>query len=121
MTGDARMRMFYGGQWRDAAKKIEVKNPFDGSTIDTVPSATAEDVAAALDGAARGAKVMADLQPYKRYQILLRTAQLMEQRADDLGRIISQEEGKTLTEGRIEALRAKETIEFSAEEAKRLG
>lgn len=115
------MRMFYGGQWRDAAKKIEVKNPFDGSTIDTVPSATAEDVAAALDGAARGAKVMADLQPYKRYQILLRTSQLMEQRADDLGRIISQEEGKTLTEGRIEALRAKETIEFSAEEAKRLG
>ena len=37
------MKMFYGGQWRDAAKKIEVKNPFDGSTVDTVPSATIDD------------------------------------------------------------------------------
>lgn len=115
------MRMFYGGQWRDAAKKIEVKNPFDNSIVDTVPSATAEDVAAALDGAARGAKIMAELQGYKRYQILLRAAQLMEQRVDDLARTLSMEEGKTLAEAKIEVLRAKETMELSGEEAKRIG
>src|SRR5262245_7816563 len=41
-------------------------------------------------------------------------------RKDELGRLISQEEGKTLAEGTFEATRAAETIELSAEEAKRL-
>jgi acyl-CoA reductase-like NAD-dependent aldehyde dehydrogenase len=39
---------------------------------------------------------------------------------DELGRLISSEEGKTLREGLVEAKRAQETIELSAEEAKRI-
>src|SRR3990170_2185937 len=45
----------------------------------------------------------------------------MGQRVDKLGRLISTEEGKILAEGLFEASRAAETIELSAEEAKRLG
>ncbi|MGC3971487.1 MAG: aldehyde dehydrogenase family protein [Pirellulales bacterium] len=114
------MRMYYTGQWRDAAKQIEVRNPYDDTVIDTVPSATAEDVEAALVGAVAGAAIMAKTPGYKRYQILLKAAQLMAERADDLGRTISMEEGKTLAEGKTEVLRAKETMELSAEEAKRI-
>lgn len=114
------MRMFYAAQWRDAAKKLEVRNPFDQSLVDTVPSATADDVEAALVGAVEGARIMAALPGYKRYQILLKTSQLMGERADDLGRTISMEEGKTLAEGKAEVMRAKETMELSAEEAKRI-
>jgi len=114
------MRMFYGGEWHDATQKIEVRNPFDDSVVGTVPSATATDIEAALAGAARGAKTMAAIPGYKRYQILLKAAQLMEARADDLGRTISSEEGKTLAEGKMEVMRAKETLELSAEEAKRI-
>src|SRR4029079_10416912 len=47
-------------------------------------------------------------------------SRLMRERVNDLGRLISQEEGKTLAEGRMEAQRATETIELSAEEAKRI-
>src|SRR5439155_22848526 len=54
-------------------------------------------------------------------QILRRAADAMFARQKDLGRIISLEEGKTLAEGTFEASRAAETIELSAEEAKRLG
>lgn len=114
------MRMFYASQWRDAAKKIEVRNPFDQSLVDTVPSATADDVEAALAGAVEGARIMAALPGYKRYQILLKASLLMAERADDLGRTISMEEGKTLAEGKAEVMRAKETMELSAEEAKRI-
>ncbi len=114
------MRMFYAAQWRDAAKKIEVRNPFDQSLVDTVPSATADDVEAALAGAVEGARIMAALPGYKRYQILLKASLLMAERADDLGRTISMEEGKTLAEGKAEVMRAKETMELSAEEAKRI-
>lgn len=115
------MRMFYGGQWRDAAQKIEVRNPFDDSVVDTVPSATTDDVEGALAGAVVGAKKMAALPGYKRYKILLKTAQLMGERLDDLARTLSMEEGKTLAEAKVEVQRAKETMELSAEEAKRLG
>ncbi len=114
------MRMHIAGQWVDRAEKIEVKNPFDGSVIGTVPRATIDDVDAAVAGAVEGAAVMRRMPAYERYQILRRAAELMEQRTDELGRLISQEEGKTLKEGRAEAARARETIELSAEEAKRL-
>jgi glyceraldehyde-3-phosphate dehydrogenase (NADP+) len=45
----------------------------------------------------------------------------MAERRDSLGKLISTEEGKLLREGIFEASRAKETIELSAEEAKRIG
>jgi glyceraldehyde-3-phosphate dehydrogenase (NADP+) len=115
------MKMFFLGDWHEAAAKSEVKNPFDGSVIDTVPRAHTSDVTAALTGITAGAKTMAGLGGYKRYQILHRAAQLMGERIDDLGKTISLEEGKTLAEGKFEVLRAKETMELSAEEAKRLG
>src|SRR5688572_24127915 len=114
------MRMHIAGKWVDRAQKIDVTNPFDGSVIDTVPRATSDDVDAAVVGAVEGATVMRRMPAYERYRILRRAAELMEQRSDELGRLISQEEGKTLKEGRAEAARARETIELSAEEAKRL-
>ena len=67
-----------------------------------------------------GAKVMRKLAPYDRFQILRRAADAMFARQKELGRLISQEEGKILAEGMLEASRAAETIELSAEEAKRL-
>src|SRR5688572_3198746 len=114
------MRMHIAGHWVDRAEKVEVRNPFDGSVIDTVPRATVDDVDAAVAGAVEGAAAMRRMPAYERYRVLRRAAELMEQRTDELGRLISQEEGKTLKEGRAEAARARETIELSAEEAKRL-
>ena len=38
-----------------AAEKIEVRNPFDGSVVDTVPQATAADVEAAIAARSKGA------------------------------------------------------------------
>jgi len=114
------MKMFINGQWVDRDQKIEVLNPFDGSLVDTVPKATAEDVEAAIAGAVRGAEIMRNLPAYDRFKILRRAADLMVERQADLGRTISLEEGKVLGEGVFEASRSATTIEVSAEEAKRL-
>jgi acyl-CoA reductase-like NAD-dependent aldehyde dehydrogenase len=114
------MKMFLRGRWVDKPEKIEVKNPFDGATIDVVPKAEVADVDAALAGAVEGAKIMRHLPGYDRYKILSRAAELLRERKEDLGRTISQEEGKTLAEGRGEVERAVETMQLSAEEAKRL-
>ncbi len=114
------MRMYVAGQWIDKPQTIPVENPYDRSVIDTVPRADRGDVARALESAVRGARAMAKLSGYDRYQILHKAAQLMAARQEELGRTISTEEGKVLAEGRLEANRAIETIQGSAEEAKRL-
>jgi acyl-CoA reductase-like NAD-dependent aldehyde dehydrogenase len=115
------MKLFIRGQWVDRDKKLEVRHPFDGSLVDTVPVATAEDIQSTLAGAVEGATVMRKLPGYERFQILRRAADQMFAQQQELGRLISLEEGKTLAEGFFEAGRAAETMELSAEEAKRLG
>jgi len=114
------MKMFLEGKWTEKSKRIEVKNPYDNSVIDTVPRGDAGDVERALSFAERGAKVMAKLSSYDRWKILRKAADLMAARNEELGRIISTEEGKIIAEGRGEANRAVETMMGSAEEAKRI-
>jgi glyceraldehyde-3-phosphate dehydrogenase (NADP+) len=88
--------------------------------IDTVPRADGGDVERALSFAERGAKVMAKLSGYDRWRILRKAADIMAARNEELGQIISKEEGKIIAEGRGETSRAVETIMGSAEEAKRI-
>ena len=114
------MKMHIGGQWVDKAEKIDVINPYDNSVVDTVPKGDAADAEVAIATAVRGAKAMAALTAYERYEILHRAVNLMQERVEDLGRTITLEEGKVLAEGIGEAGRAIETMTLSAEEAKRL-
>jgi len=115
------MKFFLSGVWQNRDEVIEVRNPFDGSVIDSVPEATAEDVDSALATAAHGAKTMAAMTGYERFELLQRAAQLIRERAEDLSKTISTEAGKPITEARIEVGRAAQTLELSGEEAKRLG
>src|ERR671918_655119 len=114
------MKIFLAGNWVDKPNKFEVRNPFDNSIIDTVPKADSGDVETALAFAERGAKVMAKLASYDRWRILRKAADLMAARKEELGQLISKEEGKVIAEGRGEAARAVATMMGSAEEAKRL-
>ena len=114
------MKMYVAGEWVDKAKKIDVVNPYDSSVVDTVPRGEAPDVERALESATRGAQVMARLPGHERWKILKKAAEIMAARQEELGQLISKEEGKIIAEGRLEASRAVETIMGSAEEAKRL-
>ena len=114
------MKMYVGGEWVDKDDKIEVMNSYNDTVIDTVPSADLEDLETAVASAERGARVMADVPAYDRYLMLKKTAEIMEERQEDFGRTITLEEGKVITEGRMEANRAIQTMTLSAEEAKRL-
>ena len=114
------MQMHVGGEWIDKSNKIDVLSPFDGSVVDTVPRGDAGDVETAIQTAERGAKIMAGLTGYERYEILHKVADLMVERASELAEVITREEGKILAEATIEATRASEIIALSAEEAKRL-
>ena len=52
------MKMYLDGEWISRDKVQEVINPYDNSVIDTVPSASIEDVSAAVKSAERGFEAM---------------------------------------------------------------
>ncbi len=112
------MKMFLKGEWADGRKCTEVVNPYNGDSIDTVPVGTAADITPALDGLVEGAKVMRAMPVHQRVEILRKTGRLIQNHQQELGRLISTEEGKVLTEGLIEAGRAAETFDLSADEAR---
>ena len=114
------MKMCVGGQWIETGKRIEVLHPYDNSVVDTVPHASTVDVDAALAAAVRGAKLMAKLTAWDRYQILRKAAEKLEARTEEFARTITLEEGKVIAEGRIEVGRSVQTLMLSAEEARRI-
>src|SRR5690606_36501616 len=95
------MRMFVAGQWQEGREALEVRNPFDGSVIDTVPKGTPADVDRALATLVEGARIMRGLTPFARCEILPKAATIMQRREAELGRTISEEEGKILAEGNL--------------------
>ncbi len=114
------MKMYIAGEWVDGSKKVSVINPYDGTEVDAVPRGSTTDVDAAVASAVRGAEVMADMPAHKRYAILMKVVDLMQERFEDLARTITLEEGKVISESRVEVNRAIQTMLGSAEEGKRI-
>ncbi len=114
------MKMIIGGQWIDKEEKIDVRNPYDNSLVDTVPRGTAEDVKQAIEIAVKGYEINKNLPVHKRISILKKTAELMQERFEDLAKTIATEGSKTIKEARKEVGRAINTITISAEEARRI-
>jgi glyceraldehyde-3-phosphate dehydrogenase (NADP+) len=114
------MKMFLNGEWVRRGKEIEVRDPFDGSFVDTVPRATAADVDAALGAAARGFEIARKMTTYDRAQVLFKTAAIVQGRLEEFATTIAREGSKTIREARKEARRCVNTLTVSAEEAKRI-
>ena len=68
------MKMYVAGEWTGGRDEIVVRNPFDGSTLETVPLAEPADVERAVEGASRGAPEMERLGGYDRSAILRKAA-----------------------------------------------
>lgn len=114
------MRMYVAGQWVEGNRTQPVRNPFDGTVVETVPMATADDVERALAAAVRGAEAMRRLPAHERARILRRAADLLAAQSEAFARTITLEEGKIIKEARTEVARAVEVLALSAEEGKRL-
>ncbi len=114
------MRMHIAGHWDDGTSREDVTDPFDGSVIDSVPRASHADVERALASAVRGAEHQRRMPAYDRQAILMRAADLADERVDDLALTISLESGKLLSEAAGEASRAGELLRLAAFEGAQL-
>src|SRR4051812_14215704 len=107
------MRMYVGGEWTDGARQEELRSPYSGEVIDTVPVGTLEDVERALASAVRGAAHQRRTTGHEREAILRRAGDLADARVDDLAATISRESGKAITEARGEAGRAGDLLRLA--------
>jgi len=114
------MKMLIAGKWVDGKDTIEVRDPFDNSVIDTVPSGTADDIKAAIDAAEEGFKISRKLPVHERVRILRKAADIIDANAEEFAVIIAREGSKTISEARGEVYRAAQTMTISAEEARRI-
>ncbi|GAB4182546.1 MAG: aldehyde dehydrogenase family protein [Thalassobaculales bacterium] len=115
------MRNFIGGEWVEAASGKDNVNPSDLSDI--VGAYAQADRALALqaiDAAHAAAPGWAAASPQLRFEVLDAIGTEILARKDELGRLLSREEGKTLPEGIGEATRAGQIFKFFAGEAVRV-
>src|SRR4051794_30606969 len=95
-------KLYINGKWTGNGNTMPIYNKYDNSLIGTLPIADANLLDEAIAAAERAAVVMADMPAHQRAAILLRTAQLMQERREDIARTIAAEAGKALKFARIE-------------------
>lgn len=98
------MKMIIGGQKKDAQNGavMDIFNPANGQLVDTVPQATLEDVASALEHALTGKKVWRNTPLHERAEILLKFAAKVSEEKEALAQLLCEEMGKPIKEARME-------------------
>jgi phosphonoacetaldehyde dehydrogenase len=104
--------MRIAGKRVDLDERIEVRNPYSGAVVGTVPAARAEHV---RDAFAKAAAYKSKLTRYERQQILLRTAELLRDRKEEFARIITAESGLCWKDSLYEAGRAYDVYSFAGQ------
>ncbi|WP_425044956.1 NAD-dependent succinate-semialdehyde dehydrogenase [Primorskyibacter sp. S87] len=114
-------RAYIGGQWVEGdAGTFDVTNPARGDVIAQVADLSRAQVAGAIAQADTAQKEWAKFTGKERAAILRRWFDLMMDNADDLGKILTAEQGKPLPEAVGEVAYGASFIEFFGEEAKRI-
>ena len=115
-------RAFIGGKWVEAQgkKTFSVLNPADLSVVSTVPDMNKADVQAAIEGADKAFGPWSALLPLQRADILEKWSSLIAENAEDLGLLMTYEQGKPLKEAQGEVRGAADTIRWCAEEGRRM-
>ncbi|HTZ98250.1 MAG TPA: CoA-acylating methylmalonate-semialdehyde dehydrogenase [Terriglobales bacterium] len=106
---------YVSGAWVEssASEYMDVTNPATGEVIARTPLSSADEVAAAVEAAAAAYPAWRRTPPEDRIQPLFKLKQLLEAHIDELGRIITEENGKTFTEAKAELRRAIENVEVA--------
>jgi acyl-CoA reductase-like NAD-dependent aldehyde dehydrogenase len=107
--------MFIAGEFSGADReRLTVANPASGEPVDTVPEATAADVDAAVEAAARTFEPWWHTRASRRGELLHRGARQVLAHRDELARLLTAECGQTLREAGLEIHRFVITLEYYA-------
>lgn len=118
---DETIELLIDGQWRQASdgRTCDLVNPATEEILGQVPLASAADLDEALAATKRGFGVWKAMTAQQRYVILMKAADLIETRKEQIGRILTLENGKPLGEAVPEVQFAADATRWYAEEGKR--
>ncbi|MGE0881805.1 MAG: NAD-dependent succinate-semialdehyde dehydrogenase [Acidimicrobiia bacterium] len=114
--------LYIDGKWVPAAsgKTFESFNPATGELVGSAADAGREDAQAAIDAAQRAFKTWSAMTAYERSSILYNAWRIMNERREDLARLMTTEQGKPIRMSRTEVTYAADFLLWFAEEAKRV-
>jgi len=115
-------KLFIDGKWvnSNSKKTFLSLNPANERPIGKFQSGNKQDVDKAVQAAQNAYKKWKEIPPPKRGEILLRFAYLLRRHKEELSRLVTQEMGKVIAEGRGDVQEAIDTAEYFAAEGRRL-
>jgi glyceraldehyde-3-phosphate dehydrogenase (NADP+) len=113
-------KAYIGGEWVDTGNALPVLNPFDGQEVALVAQCGRDEIDRALSLAAASLKQTRRLEPYQKAAALAYVRDGIQARQAEFARVLSLENGKTITEARLEVARAVATFDIAVGEATRI-
>ena len=114
------MDMLIGGKHISSDDLAEVKNPYNGEVIDTVPIAHRQTADLAITEANKAKESLTEMSAFKISNKLLNVVKKLEEQREEFAELLTLEVGKPINEALVEVDRSIETLRLSAEEAKRI-
>src|SRR5262245_27071043 len=115
------LALHIGGNWISGGSRQgeDVVNPATEKPLGRLPHASTAELDQALEAAKKGFEVWRATNAYERAKVLRKAANLVRERAENIAKIMTQEQGKILAESRAEVLVTADIIEWFAEEGRR--
>ncbi len=115
-------QMYIAGEWVDAAdgNTFAVRNPVDNEIFARVASATAEDVARAVDAAETVLPLWSSRSAAERGMYLKKASELIREDSRTIAELMTREQGKPLKEAEGEVLKGADILAYYAAEGERV-
>jgi acyl-CoA reductase-like NAD-dependent aldehyde dehydrogenase len=110
---------YLAGDWREGREGFDVTSPFDGRVIDRVSKPSPSDMKDALSKADEAFDNFRKTPVHVRADALTQISNRIDDRAQELAKLITEEGGKPLKASAVEVARAIGTFRWAAEEARR--
>jgi acyl-CoA reductase-like NAD-dependent aldehyde dehydrogenase len=117
-----RLRLFIGGEWRDAGSgaTFDVVSPIDGTVIARAPRADRDDVVAAIDAAREARAGFRALAAAERLELCEHGAGIVAEHLDTFVDVIVADLGKTPSQAKSEANATRERLGLAREEVRKI-
>src|SRR5215510_4429042 len=118
------VRNYTRGEWMtlQQGREIEIRNPADqDELLGKGILATARAAAAAVEAASEALPAWSRMPAPKRGEIVERAGDLLRAEQDDIARLLTREEGKTVAEAKGEIYRAYNVLNYTAGQSRRMG
>ncbi|MGM0804395.1 MAG: aldehyde dehydrogenase family protein [Bacillota bacterium] len=110
--------LWINGVWKEKTDVLEVLNKYTQNVEAAIARSEKKDVDEAVEGAKEAYKKA--FSAYDRYLVLTNAARLLLEKKEEFAKVLVAEVGKPIRDSRVEVERAAQTLEISAEEAKRI-